>query len=282
MTIKKKDRKLLEAVKKVGYQEGETFFGGRAVNDIGLETVQSLIRNGANVNMQDEGNGSTPLIHAIQNCNFKIADFLISSGADVNLPNRAGVSPLHMAAMVSTKAVSFLLEKGADYSLKTKDGVSIIEWAEQNNLTGAIETIMAWKNRPQKKNNPMGFLKKLFGERKITERSVDAKQSSQGAKKLPDIFCVVTDVPVEDPGGVGNSVLDKYDIEIGLDTAVLVVCNNRVVCQAEPDLSYFMAIAMRIAKDKGWPQDKINYDKIVCRRFTIDSPQRTRGYIMTV
>lgn len=144
------EQELIEAAKKVGYQEGETFFSGRALNDVGLETAQYLIRNGVDVDVHDNETGSTPLIHAIQCCNFKIADILIQAGADINLPNRAGVSPLHMACMISGHAVSFLLERGANFDLKTKDGIPIIEWAEKNNLTYAVEIISSWKKRNQK------------------------------------------------------------------------------------------------------------------------------------
>lgn len=190
MAIKSKNKKLIEAAKKVGYQEGETTFGGRAINDIELPTVRALIRDGANVNVQDNKNGSTPLIHAIQNYNFKIAKHLIQSGADINLPNRSGVSPLHMACMKSTEAVTFLLKNGADYDSTTKDGISIIEWAEKNSLSEAADIIKAWKNRLLKKNQGTGFLRRLFGKKKNNEISVD--DTEQPIIDAPSgVYCVL-------------------------------------------------------------------------------------------
>jgi hypothetical protein len=190
MTIDLKDRELLEAATEVGYKEGETFFGGKAINDVSLSTVQSLIKDGANVNVQDGENGSTPLIHAVQNYNLEIADFLIKAGADINMPNRSGVSPLHMACIKSTEAVTFLLKRGADYDLRTIDGISIIEWAETNSLNEAAEIIKAWKNRVLKKNQSVGFLRRLFGKRITDGESGD----TPGKPKIDapkGVYCVL-------------------------------------------------------------------------------------------
>lgn len=190
MTIEFKDKQLLEAVKKVGYQEGETFLGGKAINDIGLSTVQSLVRNGVNVNVQDDENGTTPLIHAIQNYNFKIAIYLIQSGANVNLPNRSGLSPLHMACMKSAEAVKFLLKSGADYDSTTIDGISIIEWAEKNSLNEAAKIIKDWRTRVNKKDHNIGFLQRLFGK-KITNVKPSNTTGNQKIDVPKGVYCVL-------------------------------------------------------------------------------------------
>lgn len=61
------------------------------------EIAKILIQKGANVNLSDS-NGWTPLFVAAASGHSKIVQLLIKSGADVNLKNNLGLAPLHGAA----------------------------------------------------------------------------------------------------------------------------------------------------------------------------------------
>ena len=82
--------------------------------------VAYLISMGAEVNSRSEDKGNTSLHHVIQcerrsaACYFNTMEILISYGADVNMKNHEGFSPLYFAARKGNiKTVKLLLSKGA-------------------------------------------------------------------------------------------------------------------------------------------------------------------------
>jgi ankyrin repeat protein len=99
-----------------------------------LQTVRTLVENGAEVNRASPADGVTPLLIATINGQFDIAKYLLDSGANPNLANNAGVTPLYATLNVEWAPRMFypqprahlqqqitylelmraLLEKGAD------------------------------------------------------------------------------------------------------------------------------------------------------------------------
>jgi uncharacterized protein len=65
------------------------------------QSVLDLIVKGADVNSQDEGpwfTGYTALHEAVRNKHIDIAELLIKSGADVNISDKEGTTPLMLAS----------------------------------------------------------------------------------------------------------------------------------------------------------------------------------------
>jgi uncharacterized protein len=58
-------------------------------------SVQALVEHGANVNATSPGDGVSPLLIAAVNGQYDIAKYLLSHGADPNLANAGGVTPLY-------------------------------------------------------------------------------------------------------------------------------------------------------------------------------------------
>jgi ankyrin repeat protein len=81
------------------------------------QAVQHLIQAGADPNVQDT-EGSTPLHHAVHYNNSEdhsMFDHLIDHGADINLENHRGETPLHSAVLRGDSyATQKLLDLGAD------------------------------------------------------------------------------------------------------------------------------------------------------------------------
>lgn len=70
-------------------------------------------------------NGETPLTIACQKCCIYVVDAMASKGADTNLKNAGGSSPLHFAVSginADSSIVECLVKNGADVDCQDKDG----------------------------------------------------------------------------------------------------------------------------------------------------------------
>ncbi len=82
--------------------------------------IKKLLEKGADPNVRNE-EGLTPLHIAAQKGQGKVADLLLSYGADVNARDYDGWTPLHWAVFWGkTEVVKVLLSHGADVNAKTK------------------------------------------------------------------------------------------------------------------------------------------------------------------
>jgi uncharacterized protein len=102
-----------------------------AVTSDNLELVQFLIENGADVNSKDN-NGFTPLHFAAQDFRVQAAESLLRNGAKVNACDNYGNPPLWRAVFNSQgrgDLITLLLKHGADRNLKNKSGKTPVELA---------------------------------------------------------------------------------------------------------------------------------------------------------
>lgn len=81
------------------------------------------------VNYQDPHTKNTAFNSAVQNHNWKIAEYLLDKGADLNIPNntnlRIGVTPLMQSVdNFDLEAFNFLLGNGADVNIQVDQGIN--------------------------------------------------------------------------------------------------------------------------------------------------------------
>ena len=65
-----------------------------------MESVQAVIKAGADVNQLTAGDKSSPLLVATINGHFDVARYLLDHGADPNLASDNGATPLYAAMNV--------------------------------------------------------------------------------------------------------------------------------------------------------------------------------------
>ena len=108
-----------------------------------LECFCNSIALGANINSRELG-GWTPLhIAASQNeISIQIIQILIREGAQIDAKDDEGWTPLHGAAWEGHESVvTTLLDAGADYNLVNRSGESPIDLARQAQHDKVVEII---------------------------------------------------------------------------------------------------------------------------------------------
>ena len=111
-----------------------------AVNDCDLLKVKKLLEHDHDPNSLDEDQ-QTPLHIAVcitDPVGVDIVQFLIESGADVNMTDLYGQTPLHNLSQMDNdhealeKIISLFIEQGADLSIEDHDGRTPFQVAKDN------------------------------------------------------------------------------------------------------------------------------------------------------
>lgn len=111
---------LIKAGADVNYKYEGMSILHRAIKYDKPDVVLFLIENGANINIQDSV-GRTPLYFALSNDRFKIAILLLDLDADPNIGDKVGIYPLEMAAQnAELDLILKLISKTKDVNLLGK------------------------------------------------------------------------------------------------------------------------------------------------------------------
>ncbi|CAG0903091.1 unnamed protein product, partial [Cyprideis torosa] len=104
------------------------------------ETAELLLKYKAEVDVKDS-DGCTPLLHATQNGRHSVVDALIANGAEPNIANHYGTSPLHRAKLAET--AELLIAKGAKVDAKNEDNETPLFSATMGNRPSVVEVLIA-------------------------------------------------------------------------------------------------------------------------------------------
>jgi len=102
-----------------------------------------LIRAGADVN-QAQGEGSTPLLWAVNRSDYEVAEALLAKKANPNAGNEFGALPLTEAARLNDdRMVKMLLDAGAKVDSASPDGETVLMLAIKNGNQAMFQTLVA-------------------------------------------------------------------------------------------------------------------------------------------
>jgi len=112
-------------------QSGSLDFFVEAVRKNHIQDVRQHLENGVDVNSRDKFGDNAGLHWAARQGQAEMARLLIGNGADPDIRNREGETPLHWAASEGQKElVVILIVHGADVNALTRKGWTALRWAE--------------------------------------------------------------------------------------------------------------------------------------------------------
>ena len=112
------------------------------IKDGKTDLVKKKIQSGADVNIKDDY-GSTPLFLASEKGYTEIVKLLLEYGADVNVKDNHGETPLYLASKNGhAEIVKLLLAHGADVNVRTKHGNTPLYWASSNGHTEVVKVLL--------------------------------------------------------------------------------------------------------------------------------------------
>lgn len=93
-----------------------------AIQTGSIKMIDLMLANGGNINSKKFHDGRTLLIHSILINNNKVTKYLISKGADVNMPDYNNTTPLFFACYMNNfEIVKLLIDNGAKESINKCD-----------------------------------------------------------------------------------------------------------------------------------------------------------------
>jgi ankyrin repeat protein len=108
----------------------------RAAHSDDIDALKQLLVGKPNPNVRDKHSHTTALEHAIFNANREILQLLLTAGADVNLRDSLGQTPIMMLGeKITPEIVWDLIRAGAKVNLRDQEGnTALIEAGACNNL----------------------------------------------------------------------------------------------------------------------------------------------------
>lgn len=112
---------------------------------VDLDFVDSLIKNGANINCNDK-HGQTLLHEVCRTWHIDVAKFLLELGANVNQADKYGRTPLHVAAAVDyPEMVEILIKSGADRESLSNEKQTPVHYAAKNDACNSLKMLIKMK-----------------------------------------------------------------------------------------------------------------------------------------
>jgi hypothetical protein len=184
-----------------------------AVANSDVKKVRRLLRQGADVNGQDEKQDKmTPLFVAVEHGNLEILRLLLDHGASANTTDEDGDSALIIAAEYSSaEALRALIDAGADVNLANKEGRTALMAAAMDDKLASVELLLSFGAFVNARNSDgssawdltsdkdVRALLERFGAERTVEENVPASAPESTDAATPDAMMEPTAETPSDP-----------------------------------------------------------------------------------
>lgn len=127
-----------------GSRASDLDFFVEAVRKDRIDEVRAFLLKGGDVNSRDVFGDNSGLHWAARLGLAEMARLLIDNGADLNIRNDEGFTPLHWAAGEGQKElVVILIVHGADVNARNKRGWTPLRWAEAQSQKEMVRILVA-------------------------------------------------------------------------------------------------------------------------------------------
>ena len=111
------------------------------------EVYNVIVKGGADANYMRPNSTLSLLSYALSKEYYEVAEVLIQNGADVNLVNDHGVTPIMLLDHENKiEALKFLLKSGADVNIMNKEKWSVLHIMAKRGATQAVEAFLNYTN----------------------------------------------------------------------------------------------------------------------------------------
>lgn len=108
--------------------------------------IEKLLAEGADINKQQTGSDQSPLMHAVLMGKIKAVKYLLKKGADVNVAERDGYTPMHGAGFQGRAEIAkVLIDHGVPVNDIHSDGFNPIMracWGNEERHTDTVRVML--------------------------------------------------------------------------------------------------------------------------------------------